>query len=98
MLGIGIGGTAEHCMKLAKLSLMEPIDMAQLTSRGAQSDIEQLRIDIFDAVNAQGVGAQVLGGPSTVLDGKILASRSNAAGKQWETGRASCREAGLQYL
>ena len=57
MLGIGIGGTAEHCMKLAKESLMEPIDMAQLKARGAQSDLEQLRIDIFDAVNAQGIGA-----------------------------------------
>ena len=81
MLGIGIGGTAEHCMKLAKLSLMEPIDMAQLKLRGAQNDIEQLRIDIFDAVNAQGVGAQGLGGLSTVLDVKILDAPCHAAGK-----------------
>jgi len=81
MLGIGIGGTAEHCMKLAKLSLMEPIDMAQLKQRGAQSDIEQLRIDIFDAVNAMGVGAQGLGGLSTVLDVKILDAPCHAAGK-----------------
>ncbi len=50
MLGIGIGGTAEHCMKLAKLSLMEPIDMAQLKARGAKTDIEALRIEIFDKV------------------------------------------------
>jgi fumarate hydratase class I len=81
MLGIGIGGTAEHCMKLAKLSLMEPIDMAQLKARGAESDIEQLRIDIFDAVNAMGVGAQGLGGLSTVLDVKILDWPCHAAGK-----------------
>jgi len=81
MLGIGIGGTAEHCMKLAKLSLMEPIDMAQLKARGPQSDIEKLRIDIFDAVNATGVGAQGLGGLSTVLDVKILDWPCHAAGK-----------------
>ena len=81
MLGIGIGGTAEHCMKLAKQSLMDPIDMGQLKARGAQSDIEQLRIDIFDAVNAQGVGAQGLGGLATVLDVKILDAPCHAAGK-----------------
>ncbi len=81
MLGIGIGGTAEHCLKLAKLSLMDPIDMGQLKKRGAQSDIEQLRIDIFDAVNAQGVGAQGLGGLSTVLDVKIMEAPCHAAGK-----------------
>ncbi|RZV35636.1 MAG: fumarate hydratase [Sphingomonadaceae bacterium] len=81
MLGIGIGGTAEHCMRLAKLSLMEPIDMAQLKARGAQTDIEKLRIDIFDAVNAEGIGAQGLGGLSTVLDVKILDAPCHAAGK-----------------
>ena len=81
MLGIGIGGTAEHCMKLAKQSLMDPIDMSQLKARGASSDLEQLRIDIFDAVNAQGVGAQGLGGLSTVLDVKILDAPCHAAGK-----------------
>ncbi len=81
MLGIGIGGTAEHCMKLAKLSLMEPIDMAQLKARGPQSDLEQLRIEIYDAVNAQGVGAQGLGGLSTVLDVKIMDWPCHAAGK-----------------
>ena len=81
MLGIGIGGTAEHCMKLAKLSLMDPIDMGQLKQRGAQTDLEQLRIDIFDAVNAQGIGAQGLGGLSTVLDVKIMDAPCHAAGK-----------------
>lgn len=81
MLGIGIGGTAEHCMKLAKQSLMDPIDMGQLKARGAQTDIEQMRIDIFDAVNALGIGAQGLGGLSTVLDVKILDWPCHAAGK-----------------
>ena len=81
MLGIGIGGTAEHCMKLAKQSLMEPIDMAQLKQRGARTDIERLRIEIYDAVNAQGVGAQGLGGLATVLDVKILDWPCHAAGK-----------------
>ncbi len=81
MLGIGIGGTAEHCMKLAKQSLMDPIDMAQLKARGPETDIERLRIEIFDAVNATGVGAQGLGGLSTVLDVKILDWPCHAAGK-----------------
>jgi fumarate hydratase class I len=81
MLGIGIGGTAEHCMLLAKQSLMEPIDMAQLKLRGPQNDIEALRIEIFDKVNALGVGAQGLGGLSTILDVKILDAPCHAAGK-----------------
>ena len=78
---LGIGGTAEHCMRLAKLSLMEPIDMGQLKARGAASDIEALRIEIFDKVNALGIGAQGLGGLSTVLDVKILDWPCHAAGK-----------------
>ena len=81
MLGIGIGGTAEHCMTLAKKSLMEPIDMAQLKARGAQNDIEALRIEIFDKVNALGIGAQGLGGLTTVLDVKINMFPTHAAGK-----------------
>ncbi|MDP3906290.1 fumarate hydratase [Novosphingobium sp.] len=81
MLGIGIGGTAEHCMLLAKQALMEPIDMAQLKQRGAQSDIEALRIEIFDKVNALGIGAQGLGGLSTILDVKIMDAPCHAAGK-----------------
>ncbi len=81
MLGIGIGGTAEHCMLLAKQSLMEPIDMGQLKARGPQSDIEALRIEIFDKVNALGIGAQGLGGLSTILDVKILDWPCHAAGK-----------------
>ncbi|MEQ1497651.1 MAG: fumarate hydratase [Novosphingobium sp.] len=81
MLGIGIGGTAEHCMLLAKQALMEPIDMAQLKARGANNDIEALRIEIFDKVNALGIGAQGLGGLSTILDVKILDAPCHAAGK-----------------
>ncbi|HEX2793386.1 MAG TPA: fumarate hydratase, partial [Croceicoccus sp.] len=81
MLGIGIGGTAEHCMKLAKMSLMDPIDMGQLKARGPQTDIERMRIEIYDKVNALGIGAQGLGGLSTVLDVKILDWPCHAAGK-----------------
>ena len=81
MLGIGIGGTAEHCMLLAKQALMEPIDMAQLKERGAKTDIEAMRIEIFDKVNALGIGAQGLGGLSTILDVKILDWPAHAAGK-----------------
>jgi len=81
MLGIGIGGTAEHCVRLAKESLMEPIDMAQLKARGPASDIEALRIEIFDKVNALGIGAQGLGGLATVLDVKIRDWPCHAAGK-----------------
>ena len=81
MLGIGIGGTAEHCMLLAKQALMEPIDMAQLKQRGPQTDIEALRIEIFDKVNALGIGAQGLGGLSTILDVKILDAPCHAASK-----------------
>jgi fumarate hydratase class I len=81
MLGIGIGGTAEHCMLLAKQALMEPIDMAQLKQRGPANDIERMRIEIFDKVNALGIGAQGLGGLSTILDVKILDAPCHAAGK-----------------
>jgi fumarate hydratase class I len=81
MLGIGIGGTAEHCMLLAKQALMEPIDMAQLKQRGAKTDTEAMRIEIFDKVNALGIGAQGLGGLSTILDVKILDAPCHAAGK-----------------
>jgi fumarate hydratase class I len=81
MLGIGIGGTAEKAMTLAKESLMGDIDMAQLKARGPQTDIEKLRIEIFDKVNALGVGAQGLGGLSTILDVKIMDYPTHAASK-----------------
>ena len=81
MLGIGIGGTAEKAMLLAKQSLMGAIDMGQLKARGPQSDIEALRIELFDKVNALGIGAQGLGGLSTILDVKILDWPTHAASK-----------------
>ena len=81
MLGIGIGGTAEKAVALAKESLMEPIDMGELKARGPQNDIEKLRIEIFDKVNALGIGAQGLGGLSTILDVKIYDYPCHAAGK-----------------
>jgi len=81
MLGIGIGGSAEKAMLLAKESLMEPIDMAELKARGARNAIEELRIELHDKVNALGIGAQGLGGLSTVLDVKILDYPTHAASK-----------------
>jgi fumarate hydratase class I len=81
MLGIGIGGTAEKAVLLAKQSLMDPIDMGQLKARGPQNDIEAMRIEIFDKVNALGIGAQGLGGLSTILDVKINDWPCHAAGK-----------------
>src|SRR6478735_11693427 len=71
MLGIGIGGSAEKAMLLAKEALMEPIDIHDLKERGPRSLIEELRIAIHDRVNALGIGAQGLGGLTTVLDVKI---------------------------
>ena len=79
MLGIGIGGTSEKAMLLAKQSLMDPIDMQELKARGAKTNIEQLRIDIYDQVNDLGIGAQGLGGLTTVLDVKILEWPTHAA-------------------
>jgi fumarate hydratase class I len=81
MLGIGIGGTAEKAMLMAKESLMEHIDMAQLKQRGPQNKIEELRIELHDKVNALGIGAQGLGGLSTVLDVKIFDAPTHAASK-----------------
>ena len=79
VLGIGIGGTAEKAMLMAKQSLMQPLDMAQLRQRGASNRIEELRLQIADAVNALGIGAQGLGGLTTVLDVKILDYPTHAA-------------------
>jgi fumarate hydratase, class I len=81
MLGIGIGGTAEKAMVLAKESLMQPIDMHALKLRGPSNKLEELRIELFDKVNALGIGAQGLGGLSTVLDVKILDYPTHAASK-----------------
>jgi len=79
MLGIGIGGTAEKAMLLAKQSLMEPIDMQELITRGPQNKTEELRIELYRKVNALGIGAQGLGGLTTVLDIKILDAPTHAA-------------------
>jgi fumarate hydratase class I len=81
MLGIGIGGSAEKAMLLAKEALMEPIDMAELKARGAKTPLEELRVELYDKVNALGIGAQGLGGLSTVLDVKILDYPTHAASK-----------------
>ena len=81
MLGIGIGGTAEKAMVLAKEALMEPIDMHELLRRGPKSALEELRIELYEKVNALGIGAQGLGGLSTVLDVKILDYPTHAASK-----------------
>lgn len=81
MLGIGIGGTAEKAMLLAKEALMEPIDMSELLARGPQDEVERLRVELYDKVNALGIGAQGLGGLSTVLDVKIRMYPTHAASK-----------------
>jgi fumarate hydratase class I len=79
MLGIGIGGTAEKAMLLAKRSLMDPIDIHDLQERGPSNRIEELRLEIFDKVNSLGIGAQGLGGLTTVLDVKIMDYPTHAA-------------------
>ena len=79
MLGIGIGGTAEKAMLMAKESLMASIDMQELMARGAQNNLEALRIELYEKVNALGIGAQGLGGLTTVLDVKIMDYPTHAA-------------------
>ena len=81
MLGIGIGGTAEKAMLMAKESLMEPLDMFDLLARGPSNPLEALRIELYEKVNALGIGAQGLGGLSTVLDVKIAMYATHAASK-----------------
>ena len=79
MLGIGIGGSAEKAMLLAKEALMERIDIHELRKRGPRNRLEELRLELMDKVNALGIGAQGLGGLSTVLDVKILDYPTHAA-------------------
>ncbi len=81
MLGIGIGGSAEKAMLMAKESLMEPVDMYELKQRGPQNKAEELRIELCDKINALGIGAQGLGGLTTVLDVKISMFPTHAASK-----------------
>ena len=85
MLGIGIGGTAEKAVLLAKQSLMEDLDMYQLQEKAAKGEkldqVEELRLELFEKVNALGIGAQGLGGLTTVLDVKIAMYPTHAASK-----------------
>jgi fumarate hydratase class I len=81
MLGIGIGGSAEKAMLLAKESLMDPIDIHELRARGPKDRLEELRLEIYEKVNALGIGAQGLGGLTTVLDVKIMDYPTHAASK-----------------
>lgn len=79
MLGLGIGGTAEKAMVLAKESLMDPIDIHELMKKGPSNRVEELRLELFDKVNALGIGAQGLGGLTTVVDIKIKDYPTHAA-------------------
>jgi fumarate hydratase class I len=81
MLGIGVGGTAEKSVLLAKEALMDDIDMYELLQRGPSSKLEELRIELYEKVNALGIGAQGLGGLTTVLDVKIKTFPTHAASK-----------------
>ena len=81
MLGIGVGGTAEKAMLMAKQALMEDIDMSALLQRGPRNKLEELRIELYEKVNALGIGAQGLGGLTTVLDVKIKTYPTHAASK-----------------
>ena len=79
ILGIGIGGTAEKAMLLAKESLMQPVNIHELQEKGTNNNIERLRLELYDKVNKLGIGAQGLGGITTVLDVKILDYPTHAA-------------------
>ena len=79
IIGIGVGGTAEKAMLLAKSSLMEPIDINELQEKNQHTEIEALRIDLFNRINELGIGAQGLGGLTTVLDVKIHDYPTHAA-------------------
>ncbi|MEX8498109.1 MAG: fumarate hydratase [Leptothrix ochracea] len=81
ILGIGVGGTAEKAALLAKESLMDDIDMFELLERGPSNKLEELRIELYEKVNALGIGAQGLGGLTTVLDVKIKTFPTHAASK-----------------
>ena len=81
MLGIGIGGTAEKAAVLAKESLMDPVDIHELIERGAETAEEKLRLEIFERANKTGIGAQGLGGLTTVVDIKIKTAPTHAASK-----------------
>ena len=79
MIGIGVGGTAEKAMLMAKSALMDPIDINQIKDKSNPTEIEALRIDLFNKINELGIGAQGLGGLTTVLDVKIQDYPTHAA-------------------
>ncbi|MBV9735053.1 MAG: fumarate hydratase, partial [Acidisphaera sp.] len=81
MIGLGIGGTAEKAMLLAKQALLEPIDMTALQARGPASPEEEMRLELYEKINALGIGAQGLGGLTTVVDVKIRTFPTHAASK-----------------
>ena len=81
VLGIGVGGSADTAMLLAKEGLLEPIDMFDLIARGPNSAEDELRLEVYDRVNALGIGAQGLGGLTTVVDVKVKTMASHAASK-----------------
>src|SRR6201985_2218733 len=82
MLGIGIGGTAEKAMVMAKESLMEAIDIQEIIARGPQGWLEELRVELYEKVNALGIGAQGLGGAATGLAVKIPSCPTHRASQQ----------------
>ena len=81
MIGIGVGGSSDHAMLLAKESLFEPIDMGDLLRRGPSDKAEELRIELYERINALGIGAQGLGGRTTVVDVKVKTAPTHAASK-----------------
>lgn len=81
LLGVGIGGTPEKAMVLAKESMMDPIDIHELKARGPSNHLEELRLELFEKVNALGIGAQGLGGLTTLLDVKVREYPTHAANK-----------------
>jgi len=81
LIGLGVGGSPEKAMLLAKTSLLDPIDMPELLARGPASKLEEMRIDLYRKINALGIGAQGLGGLTTVLDVKIVTYPTHAASK-----------------
>ena len=81
LLSLGIGGSPEKAMLMAKWAMMEPLNIHELKARGAKTRAEELRLELFEKVNALGIGAQGLGGLSTVLDVKVVDYPTHAASK-----------------
>jgi fumarate hydratase class I len=81
MLSLGIGGSPEKAMLMAKWAMMEPLNIHELKARGAKTRAEELRLELYEKVNALGIGAQGLGGLSTVLDVKVVDYPTHAASK-----------------